>query len=166
MSEEQVVESVDTELELEEEEVQEEVSPEVAAFRDELRSKPGDWYVVHSYAGYEKRVKGNLLQRIQSLHMEDYIFQIEVPEEEITEIKNGQRKQVKRNIYPGYVLVRMDLTDESWSCVRNTPGVTGFVGNSHHPSPLPFSEAEQMLMPRELKKTLKTEVKEIGRAHV
>jgi len=159
MSEEQVVESVDTELELEEEEVQEEVSPEVAAFRDELRSKPGDWYVVHSYAGYEKRVKGNLLQRIQSLHMEDYIFQIEVPEEEITEIKNGQRKQVKRNIYPGYVLVRMDLTDESWSCVRNTPGVTGFVGNSHHPSPLPFSEAEQMLMPRELKKTLKTEVK-------
>ena len=159
MSEEQVVESVDTELELEEEEVQEEVSPEVAAFREELRSKPGDWYVVHSYAGYEKRVKGNLLQRIQSLHMEDYIFQIEVPEEEITEIKNGQRKQVKRNIYPGYVLVRMDLTDESWSCVRNTPGVTGFVGNSHHPSPLPFSEAEQMLMPRELKKTLKTEVK-------
>jgi len=132
MSEEQVV---DTDIELEEEEVQEEVSPEVAAFREELRSKPGDWYVVHSYAGFEKRVKGNLLQRIQSMHMEDYIFEIQVPEEEITEVKNGQRKQVKRNVYPGYVLVRMDLSDESWSCVRNTPGVTGFVGNSHNPSP-------------------------------
>ena len=180
MSEEQVVEAaVDAELELEEEEVQEEVSPEVAAFRDELRSRPGDWFVVHSYAGFEKRVKGNLLQRIQSLHMEDFIFEIQVPEEEVTEVKNGQRKQVRRNIYPGYVLVRMDLTDESWSCVRNTPGVTGFVGNSHHPSPLPLSEAEQMLMPRELKKTMKPDIKvvdftvgesvtvmEIGRAHV
>jgi len=161
MSEEQLVEAqVDTELELDEEEVQEEqVSPEVAAFRDELRSRPGEWFVVHSYAGYEKRVKGNLLQRIQSMHMEDFIFEIQVPEEEVTEVKNGQRKQVKRNIYPGYVLVRMDLTDESWSCVRNTPGVTGFVGNSHHPSPLPMSEAEKMLMPRELKKTLKPEIK-------
>jgi len=160
MSEEQVVAAeVDTEVELEEEEVQEEVSPEVAAFRAELSSKPGEWFVVHSYAGYEKRVKGNLLQRIQSLHMEDYIFEIEVPEEEVTEVKNGQRKQVNRNIYPGYVLVRMDLTDESWSCVRNTPGVTGFVGNSHHPSPLPISEAEKMLMPRELKKTMKPEIK-------
>ncbi len=138
MSEEQLVAAaeeavitadVDTDIELEEEEVQEQVSPEVAAFRADLASQPGDWYVVHSYAGFEKRVKGNLLQRIQSLHMEDYIFQIEVPEEEVTEIKNGQRKQVKRNVYPGYVLVRMDLTDESWSCVRNTPGVTGFVGN-------------------------------------
>ena len=160
MSEEQVVEaSVDTSIELEEEEVQEQVSPEVAAFRDELRARPGEWFVVHSYAGYEKRVKGNLLQRIQSMHMEDYIFEIQVPEEEVTEVKNGQRKQVKRNIYPGYVLVRMDLTDESWSCVRNTPGVTGFVGNSHHPRPLPLSEAEKMLMPRELKKTMKPEVK-------
>ena len=160
MSEEQVVAAeVDTEIELEEEEVQQEVSPEVAAFRAELSSKPGEWFVVHSYAGYEKRVKGNLLQRIQSLHMEDYIFEIQVPEEEVTEVKNGQRKQVRRNIYPGYVLVRMDLTDESWSCVRNTPGVTGFVGNSHHPSPLPISEAEKMLMPRELKKTMKPEIK-------
>jgi len=161
MSEEQLAtESVDTDLELIEEEVQEEqVSPEVAAFRDELRSRPGEWFVVHSYAGYEKRVKGNLLQRIQSMHMEDYIYEIQVPEEEVTEVKNGQRKQVKRNIYPGYVLVRMELTDESWSCVRNTPGVTGFVGNSHHPSPLPMSEAERMLMPRELKKTLKPEIK-------
>jgi len=113
MSEEQLAtESVDTDLELIEEEVQEEqVSPEVAAFRDELRSRPGEWFVVHSYAGYEKRVKGNLLQRIQSMHMEDYIYEIQVPEEEVTEVKNGQRKQVKRNIYPGYVLVRMELTD-------------------------------------------------------
>ena len=161
MSEEQLAtETVDTDLELIEEEVQEEqVSPEVAAFRDELRSRPGEWFVVHSYAGYEKRVKGNLLQRIQSMHMEDFIYEIQVPEEEVTEVKNGQRKQVKRNVYPGYVLVRMELTDESWSCVRNTPGVTGFVGNSHHPSPLPMSEAEKMLMPRELKKTLKPEIK-------
>jgi len=100
-----------------------------AEFRRTLRAAIGDWYVIHSYAGYEKKVKGNLANRIQSLNMEDYIFQIEVPEEEIMEIKNGQRKQVKRNIYPGYVLVRMELTDESWTAVRNTPGVTGFVGN-------------------------------------
>ena len=161
MSEDQVA-AVDTDLELEEEEVQEEeeeVSPEVAAFRADLRSKPGEWFVVHSYAGFEKRVKGNLLQRIQSMHMEDYIFEIQVPEEEMTEVKNGQRKQVKRNVYPGYVLVRMELSDESWSCVRNTPGVTGFVGNSHNPSPLPLSEAEKMLMPRELKKTMKPDIK-------
>ena len=130
-----------------------------AEFRRTLRAAIGDWYVVHSYAGYEKKVRDNLHNRINSLHMEDFIFQIEVPEEEVTEIKNGQRKQVKRNVYPGYVLVRMDLTDESWSCVRNTPGVTGFVGNSHHPSPLPLSEAEKMLMPRELKKTMKPDVK-------
>ena len=138
---------------------EENISPELAAFRDELRRAPGDWFVVHSYAGYEKRVKGNLANRITSMNMEDFIYQIEVPEEEVTEIKNGQRKQVKRNIYPGYVLVRMDLNDESWSCVRNTPGVTGFVGNSHHPSPLPLSEAEKMLMPRELKATIKKEIK-------
>jgi transcriptional antiterminator NusG len=106
-----------------------------AEFRRTLRAAIGDWYVIHSYAGYEKKVKGNLANRIVSLNMEDYIFQIEVPEEEVMEIKNGQRKQVKRNIYPGYVLVRMDLTDESWTAVRNTPGVTGFVGNAHHPSP-------------------------------
>ena len=138
---------------------EENISPELAAFRDELRRAPGDWFVVHSYAGYEKRVKGNLANRITSMNMEDFIYQIEVPEEEVTEIKNGQRKQVRRNIYPGYVLVRMDLNDESWSCVRNTPGVTGFVGNSHHPSPLPLSEAEKMLMPRELKATIKKEIK-------
>jgi len=126
--------SVVEDVELDDAVEEENVSPELAAFRDELRRAPGDWFVVHSYAGYEKRVKGNLANRITSMNMEDYIYQIEVPEEEVTEIKNGQRKQVKRNIYPGYVLVRMDLNDESWSCVRNTPGVTGFVGNSHHPS--------------------------------
>ena len=151
--------SVVEDVELDEAVEEENVSPELAAFRDELRRAPGDWFVVHSYAGYEKRVKGNLANRITSMNMEDYIYQIEVPEEEVTEIKNGQRKQVKRNIYPGYVLVRMDLNDESWSCVRNTPGVTGFVGNSHHPSPLPLSEAEKMLMPRELKATIKKEIK-------
>lgn len=130
-----------------------------AEFRRALRTAAGDWYVVHSYAGYEKKVKGNLANRIQSLNMEDYIYQIEVPEEEVTEIKNGQRKQVKRNIYPGYVLVRLDLTDESWSAVRNTPGVTGFVGNAHHPSPLTFEEVEKILAPRPVKKSDKPEIR-------
>ena len=130
-----------------------------AEFRRALRTAAGDWYVVHSYAGYEKKVKGNLQNRIQSLNMEDYIFQIEVPEEEVTEIKNGQRKQVKRNIYPGYVLVRMDLTDESWSAVRNTPSVTGFVGNAHHPSPLTFEEVEKILAPRPVKKSDKPDIR-------
>ncbi len=130
-----------------------------AEFRRTLRAAIGDWYVIHSYAGYEKKVKGNLANRIQSLNMEDYIFQIEVPEEEITEIKNGQRKQVKRNIYPGYVLVRMELTDESWTAVRNTPGVTGFVGNAHHPSPLSMDEVEKILAPRPVKKSEKTDIK-------
>ena len=140
-------------------EVVEEIDPELAAFREKLSSMPGEWFVVHSYAGFEKRVKTNLQHRITSMNMEDYIFQIEVPEEEVMEVKNGQRKQVKRNIYPGYVLVRMDLTDESWSCVRNTPGVTGFVGNSHHPSPLPLDEVEKMIAPKELKKSVKPDVK-------
>jgi len=124
-----------------------------AEFRRTLRAAIGDWYVVHSYAGYEKKVRDNLHNRINSLHMEDYIFQIEVPEEEVMEIKNGQRKQVKRNIYPGYVLVRMELTDESWTAVRNTPGVTGFVGNAHHPSPLSMDEVEKILAPRPVKKS-------------
>ena len=137
----------------------EEIDPELAAFREKLSSMPGEWFVVHSYAGFEKRVKTNLQHRITSMNMEDYIFQIEVPEEEVMEVKNGPRKQVKRNIYPGYVLVRMDLTDESWSCVRNTPGVTGFVGNSHHPSPLPLDEVEKMIAPKELKKSVKPDVK-------
>jgi transcription termination/antitermination protein NusG len=130
-----------------------------AEFRRTLRAAIGDWYVVHSYAGYEKKVRDNLNNRIISLHMEEYIFQIEVPEEEVTEIKNGQRKQVKRNIYPGYVLVRMELTDESWSAVRNTPGVTGFVGNAHHPSPLSMDEVEKILAPRPVKKSDKAEIR-------
>ena len=138
---------------------EEEVDEERAEFRRALRTAPGDWYVVHSYAGYEKKVKGSLQNRIQSLNMEDYVFQIEVPEEEITEIKNGQRKQVKRNVFPGYVLVRMDLTDESWSCVRNTPGVTGFVGNAHHPSPLSLEEVENILSPRPAKAGGKADIK-------
>lgn len=130
-----------------------------AEFRQALRNAPGDWFVVHSYAGYEKKVKGNLHNRIASLNMEDFIYQIEVPEEEVMEIKNGVRKQVKRNIYPGYVLVRMELTDESWSAVRNTPGVTGFVGNAHHPSPLTFDEVEKILAPRPVKKSDKPEIR-------
>jgi len=130
-----------------------------AEFRRTLRTAIGDWYVVHSYAGYEKKVKGNLHNRITSLNMEDFIFQIEVPEEEVMEIKNGQRKQVKRNIYPGYVLVRMDLTDESWSAVRNTPGVTGFVGNAHNPSPLSMVEVEKILAPRPVKKSDKLDIR-------
>src|SRR6266487_4614409 len=105
-------------------------------FERELRMLPGDWYVVHSYAGYENRVKTNLESRIQSLNMEDYIFQIEVPVHQVTEIKGGKRQQVQEKVLPGYILVRMDLTDESWAVVRNTPGVTGFVGLSSRPSPL------------------------------
>ncbi len=132
-----------------------------AEFRRTLRAAIGDWYVVHSYAGYEKKVRDNLHNRINSLHMEDYIFQIEVPEEEVMEIKNGQRKQVKRNIYPGYVLVRMELTDESWTAVRNTPGVTGFVGNAHHPSPLSMDEVEKILAPRPVKKSDKPDIRVI-----
>jgi transcriptional antiterminator NusG len=142
-----------------ESEVEEEENDENAEFRRALRTALGDWYVVHSYAGYEKKVKGNLANRIISLNMEDYIFQIEVPEEEVMEIKNGQRKQVKRNVFPGYVLVRMDLTDESWSCVRNTPGVTGFVGNAHHPSPLTLPEVENILAPRPVKKSDKIDIR-------
>ena len=130
-----------------------------AEFRRTLRAAIGDWYVIHSYAGYEKKVKGNLANRIQSLNMEEYIFQVEVPEEEVMEVKNGARKMVKRNIYPGYVLVRMDLTDESWSVVRNTPGVTGFVGNAHNPSPLSMDEVEKILAPRPVKKSDKADIK-------
>ncbi|SNR70429.1 transcription antitermination protein nusG [Haloechinothrix alba] len=131
------------------EESQAEPVDEAAALRAELRSKPGRWYVVHSYAGYESRVKTNLETRRQTLDVEDYIFQIEVPTEEVTEIKNGQRKQVKRKVLPGYVLVRMDLNDASWSAVRNTPGVTGFVGATSHPSPLSVDEVMKFLLPKE-----------------
>jgi transcriptional antiterminator NusG len=117
------------------------------AFRRELWAKPGDWFVVHTYSGMEKRVKQNLENRIISLNMEDYIHEIVVPTEEVAEIKNGQRKMVTRTVLPGYVLVRMDLTDESWSAVRHTPSVTGFVGHSHQPVPLSMTEVEDMLAP-------------------
>ena len=120
---------------------------EVEEFKRTLRSQLGDWYVIHSYAGYEKRVKTNLENRIQSLNMEDYIFQVEVPMEEVAEIKNAQKKIVSRVRIPGYVLVRMDLTDESWGAVRHTPGVTGFVGHTHQPVPLSFDEIYSMLAP-------------------
>jgi transcriptional antiterminator NusG len=117
------------------------------AFRSDLRAKPGDWYVVHTYSGMENRVLQNLENRVSSLNMEDYIYEIIVPTEEVTEIRNGQRKQVKRTVLPGYVLVRMDLTDESWSTVRHTPSVTGFVGHSNSPVPLSLDEVEKMLAP-------------------
>jgi transcriptional antiterminator NusG len=117
------------------------------AFRSDLKAKPGDWYVVHTYSGMENRVLQNLENRVSSLNMEDYIYEIIVPTEEVTEIRNGQRKQVKRTVLPGYVLVRMDLTDESWSTVRHTPSVTGFVGHSNSPVPLSLDEVEKMLAP-------------------
>ncbi len=119
----------------------------LAEFMRELRMQPGDWYVVHSYAGYENRVKTNLESRIMSLNMEDYIFQIEVPTHQVTEIKSGKKQTVNEKVLPGYILVRMDLTDESWAVVRNTPGVTGFVGLSSRPSPLPLSEVAALLAP-------------------
>ncbi|MCF6507744.1 transcription termination/antitermination protein NusG [Blastococcus sp. MG754426] len=119
----------------------------VEALRKALRIAPGDWYVVHSYAGYENKVKTNLEARIQSLDVEDYIYQIEVPTEEVTEIKNGKRSQVNRKVLPGYLLVRMELNDESWGAVRNTPGVTGFVGATSKPSPLTIDEVVKILAP-------------------
>lgn len=116
-------------------------------FRASLRSKVGDWFVVHTYSGMENRVKANLENRVTSLNMEDYIHEVVVPTEEVAEIKNGQRKMVRRTVLPGYVLVRMDLTDESWAAVRHTPSVTGFVGHSHQPVPLSLDEVENMLAP-------------------
>ncbi|MER7912185.1 transcription termination/antitermination protein NusG [Streptomyces sp. NPDC096068] len=138
----------DEAAEVEEEEAEEAapVDP-VAALREELRTLPGEWYVIHTYAGYEKRVKANLEQRAVSLNVEDFIYQAEVPEEEIVQIKGGERKNVKQNKLPGYVLVRMDLTNESWGVVRNTPGVTGFVGNAYDPYPLTLDEIVKMLAP-------------------
>jgi transcriptional antiterminator NusG len=127
-------------------EAEEEADP-VQLFKTELRSLPGDWYVVHSYAGYENRVRTNLESRTQSLNMEDFIFQIEVPTHEVFEIKAGKRQQVQEKVLPGYILVRMDLTDESWAAVRNTPGVTGFVGLSSRPSPLSLDEVANLLAP-------------------
>jgi transcriptional antiterminator NusG len=124
----------------------EEEDPAVA-LKKELRLKPGEWYVIHTYAGYENRVKSNLEQRAVSLNVEDYIYQAEVPQEEVVQIKNGDRKTIRQNKLPGYVLVRMDLTNESWGVVRNTPGVTGFVGNAYDPYPLTLDEVVKMLAP-------------------
>ncbi|QES43285.1 MULTISPECIES: transcription termination/antitermination protein NusG [Streptomyces] len=128
------------------EEEAEPVDP-IVALRDELRTLPGEWYVIHTYAGYENRVKTNLEQRAVSLNVEDFIFQAEVPQEEVAQIKNGERKTIRQNKLPGYVLVRMDLTNESWGVVRNTPGVTGFVGNAYDPYPLTLDEIVKMLAP-------------------
>ncbi|AUH41169.1 transcription termination/antitermination protein NusG [Streptomyces sp. CMB-StM0423] len=125
----------------------EETVDPVEALRQDLRGLPGEWYVIHTYAGYEKRVKANLEQRAVSLNVEDFIYQAEVPEEEVVQIKNGERRNVRQNKLPGYVLVRMDLTNESWGVVRNTPGVTGFVGNAYDPYPLTLDEIVRMLAP-------------------
>jgi transcriptional antiterminator NusG len=133
----------------------EEQDPAITLKAD-LATKPGEWYVIHSYAGYENKVKANLETRVQNLDVGDYIFQVEVPTEEVTEIKNGQRKQVNRKVLPGYILVRMDLTDDSWSAVRNTPGVTGFVGATSRPSPLSLDDVVKFLLPQgATKKTAK-----------
>ena len=134
----------------------EEEDPAVA-LKKELRLKPGEWYVIHSYAGYENKVKANLETRVQNLDVGDYIFQVEVPTEEVTEIKNGQRKQVNRKVLPGYILVRMELNDESWGAVRNTPGVTGFVGATSRPSALTLDDVVKFLLPQgQPKKTAKS----------
>jgi transcription termination/antitermination factor NusG len=137
-----------------EDEDEEEPDP-VATFKSELRRLPGDWYVVHSYAGYENRVRTNLESRTQSLNMEDFIYQIEVPTHEVIEVKGGKRQQVQEKVLPGYILVRMDLTDESWAAVRNTPGVTGFVGLSSKPSPLSLEEVATLLAPVPEEKAIK-----------
>ncbi|HWH25587.1 MAG TPA: transcription termination/antitermination protein NusG [Pseudolysinimonas sp.] len=138
------VEATDEEAEEAEAEEEAEVDP-YEEFRAELRGKFGKWYVIHSYAGFEKRVKQNIESRRTSMAMEDFVFEVQVPMEDVVEIKNGQRKLVNRVRIPGYVLVRMDLNEDSWSVVRHTPGVTGFVGNSHNPTPLRFEEAFNML---------------------
>lgn len=133
----------------------EEADP-VEELRAALRRAPGEWYVVHSYAGYENKVKTNLETRAQTLDVEDYIFQVEVPTEEVTEIKNGQRKMVQRKVLPGYILVRMELNDASWSAVRNTPGVTGFIGATSQPSPLSIDEVLKFLAPQVEEKKAET----------
>ncbi|MGW3914292.1 transcription termination/antitermination protein NusG [Streptomyces sp. NPDC005070] len=152
-------------------EAEEEAEPEVeaepvdpvTALRDELRLLPGEWYVIHTYAGYENRVKTNLEQRAVSLNVEDFIFQAEVPQEEVAQIKNGERKTIKQNKLPGYVLVRMDLTNESWGVVRNTPGVTGFVGNAYDPYPLTLDEIVKMLAPEAEEKAAREAAEAEGR---
>ncbi|WP_055528993.1 transcription termination/antitermination protein NusG [Streptomyces graminilatus] len=145
-----------------EEEAAEPVDP-VEALREELRTLPGEWYVIHTYAGYENRVKTNLEQRAVSLNVEDFIFQAEVPQEEVAQIKNGERKTVRQNKLPGYVLVRMDLTNESWGVVRNTPGVTGFVGNAYDPYPLTLDEIVKMLAPEAEEKAAREAAEAEGR---
>ena len=143
----ETVEGTDEAVESEAAPAEDEDEDPAVALKKELRSKPGDWYVIHSYAGYENKVKANLETRVQNLDVGDYIFQVEVPTEEVTEIKNGQRKQVNRKVLPGYILVRMDLNDESWGAVRNTPGVTGFVGATSKPSPLSLDDVVKFLLP-------------------
>lgn len=153
-------EAASADTEAAEVEVEEEEDP-IEAKKRELRRQPGDWYVIHSYAGYENKVKANLETRVQNLDVGDYIFEVVVPSEEVTEIKNGQPKKVNRKVLPGYILVRMELNDESWGAVRNTPGVTGFVGNNG-PTSLSIKEVLQFLLPRaDVRKAA-----EIGRAHV
>ncbi|MFD8378863.1 transcription termination/antitermination protein NusG [Streptomyces sp. NPDC059679] len=158
----------EAEEEADEEEAGEETAEEeiavdpVEALREELRTLPGEWYVIHTYAGYENRVKTNLEQRAVSLNVEDYIFQAEVPQEEVVQIKNGDRRTVRQNKLPGYVLVRMDLTNESWGVVRNTPGVTGFVGNAYDPYPLTLDEIVKMLAPEAEEKAAKAAAEEAG----
>ncbi|MGW7485929.1 transcription termination/antitermination protein NusG [Streptomyces sp. NPDC054786] len=149
-----VEEDAEATAEVAEDEEPEPVDP-VTALRDELRGLPGEWYVIHTYAGYENRVKTNLEQRAVSLNVEDFIFQAEVPQEEVAQIKNGERKTIRQNKLPGYVLVRMDLTNESWGVVRNTPGVTGFVGNAYDPYPLTLDEIVKMLAPEAEEKAAK-----------
>ncbi|WP_328386137.1 transcription termination/antitermination protein NusG [Streptomyces sp. NBC_00400] len=157
-----VEEDAEAAAEVAEDEEQEPVDP-VAALRDELRGLPGEWYVIHTYAGYENRVKTNLEQRAVSLNVEDFIFQAEVPQEEVAQIKNGERKTIRQNKLPGYVLVRMDLTNESWGVVRNTPGVTGFVGNAYDPYPLTLDEIVKMLAPEAEEKAAKEAAAAEGR---
>jgi transcriptional antiterminator NusG len=149
-------EAVDAVEEAPVEEAPEEELDPATALKNELRMQPGDWFVIHSYAGYENKVKANLETRVQNLDVGDYIFQVEVPTEEVTEIKNGQRKQVNRKVLPGYILVRMELTDESWSTVRNTPGVTGFVGATSRPTSLSLDDVVKFLLPPAVKKTGRT----------
>lgn len=160
------VEEAADDVEADEEEAEEAAPAEpvdpIQALREELRLLPGEWYVIHTYAGYEKRVKANLEQRAVSLNVEEFIYQAEVPEEEIVQIKNGERKNVRQNKLPGYVLVRMDLTNESWGVVRNTPGVTGFVGNAYDPYPLTLDEIVKMLAPEAQEKAAKAAAEEAG----
>ncbi|WP_457028930.1 transcription termination/antitermination protein NusG [Kitasatospora sp. P5_F3] len=147
-AEDEAAEDAEDETEADDAEAEDEVEIDpVVAFREQLRTAPGEWYVIHTYAGYENRVKQNLEQRAVSLNVEDFIFESAVPQEEVVQIKNGDRKTVRQNKLPGYVLVRMDLTPESWGVVRNTPGVTGFVGNAYDPYPLTLDEVVKMLAP-------------------